>query len=125
MRHLAIAASLALAATAAIVVLSRSKSTREDVAIVTPPADSIGVVTTPDQLGPTDGTDAVDATPDGGDPADQVAANGAAEVEEELWSLVPTQVAAASESSFSLVPSMQSVSFGVPSLDELQETENQ
>lgn len=104
-RNLALAAALAIVATAGIVLLKQGAKPADEVAVVTPPDPTAVNPPTTQQtdVAPTDLANG------------QTETNSEEEVEER-WSLVPSGIASSQEMSFSLVPSMSyaSTSVGEP-----------
>jgi hypothetical protein len=93
-RNFSLAASLALAATAGIVIISQIKP-EKDVAIVTEPHTT---EVAPPATQESDTQPPVVAVDEGTDLSESI--------EEVRWSLVPSQIASSQETSFSLVPSL-------------------
>lgn len=102
-RNLSIAAALALVATAGIVLMSRQAPTTE----------------LADNLPGTKSTEPVnvDPTDPGDSPGTAVATTADEQEVEEAWSLVPGGSATVLETAVSFVPSYQSISFSLPSVE--------
>ena len=109
-RNVAIAAGVALAATAAFVAFNRTdrSSTNGTNSVVVDPKSTPSPNELPSSNANEPVTIAQDDSRNGIESADGVV--------EESWALSPTQVASAEESSMSIVPGYESISFGLPSM---------